>query len=141
MNVETSPELPDPLLRLIASAIPTYLAAEVLLFLAARPERAWKPEEIVVEMRPVVITLPAAKEYLALFQLRNIVQENSGSFRFEPSTRELENELEPWHTLITSGQSRLFIQFTGLPKCEFSRSPTLSSSGLSDYECVQDHSL
>jgi hypothetical protein len=93
MNVETSPELPDPLLRLIASAIPTYLAAEVLLFPAARPERAWKPEEIVVEMRPVVITLPAVKEYLALFQLRNIVQESSGCCRFEPSTRELEDEI------------------------------------------------
>src|SRR6187551_22295 len=86
-------ELPAHLLRFIASAIPTYLSAEVLLFLAARPERGWKPEEIVVEMGPVVITLPAAKEYLALFRHRNVVEENDGSFRYKPSSPELEAEI------------------------------------------------
>jgi hypothetical protein len=90
MESGSTTELPAHLLRFIASAVPTYLAAEVLLFMAARPERAWKPEEIVVEMRPVVITLPAAKEYLALFLLRNIVEETHGCFCYKPSSPELE---------------------------------------------------
>jgi hypothetical protein len=90
MESGSPPGLPAQLLRFIALAIPTYLAAEVLLFLAARPERAWRPEEIVVEMRPVVITLPAAKEYLALFLLRNIVEESDGCYFYKPSSPELE---------------------------------------------------
>lgn len=83
-------DLPESLLRFIESTIPTYQAAEVLLFLAARPEREWKPEEIVVGMRPVVITVPAVKEYLALFKIRGIVKERDGCFHYEPASPEIE---------------------------------------------------
>lgn len=93
MEVGANSEQPHPLMRFIASAIPTCLSAEVLLFLAARPERAWKPKDIVVEMRPVVITLTAVKEYLALFRLRNIVEASAGCFRYKLSSPELENEI------------------------------------------------
>ena len=93
MESGATSELPAHLLRFIAAAIPTYLSAEVLLFLAARPERAWKPEEIVVEIRPVVITLPAAKEYLVLFRHCNIVEESDGCFCYKPSSSELEADI------------------------------------------------
>jgi len=94
MKLGAIPDLPGSLLRFIAAAIPTYLSAEVLLFLAARPERSYKPEEIVVEMRPVVITLPDLKEYLDLFRLLNIVEKSDGYFRYKPSSPQLETEIE-----------------------------------------------
>jgi hypothetical protein len=84
-------DLPESLLRFIELAIPTYHAAEVLLFLAAGPERGWTAEEIVVGMRPVVITLPAVNEYLAVFKIRGIVQESEGRFRYGPVSPEIEN--------------------------------------------------
>jgi hypothetical protein len=86
-------DLPDALLRFIELSIPTYQAAEVLLFLAARPERGWTAEEIVVGMRPVVITLPAVKEYLAIFKVRGIVKESEGHFRYGPASVEIENAI------------------------------------------------
>ena len=84
-------DLPQALLRFIQSSIPTYQAAEILLFLAAHPEREWKPEEIVVAMRPVVITVPAVKEYIALFKARGIVTDRDACFQYAPSSPDVEN--------------------------------------------------
>jgi hypothetical protein len=84
-------DLPQALLRFIQSSIPTYQAAEVLLFLAAHPEREWKPEEIVVAMRPVVITVPAVKEYIALFKARGIVTDRDACFQYAPSSPDVEH--------------------------------------------------
>jgi hypothetical protein len=47
-------ELPTSLIRFIRASVPTYQAAEVLLLLAAHPERIFTPEELVVSMRPAV---------------------------------------------------------------------------------------
>ena len=57
------------------STVPTYHAAEVLLFFASHRDRSFSPEEIVVEMRPVVIALPAVKEYARLFAARQLIIE------------------------------------------------------------------
>jgi hypothetical protein len=89
-----SSELPESLLRFIASNIPTYQSAEVLLFLAARRERRWKPDEIVAAIQPFVITAPAVRDYLALFQNRGLVEESDGTYRYHPSSPGLETEME-----------------------------------------------
>ena len=60
-------ELSGSLLDFIRQCIPTLQAAEVLLFFASHPDRQFKPEEVVVEMRPDIVTVPAVKEYLARF--------------------------------------------------------------------------
>jgi hypothetical protein len=83
-------DLPEPLLLFIQSSVPTYQAAEVLLFFAAHPDRGFTPEEVVVGMRPVVITVPAAKEYTRLFAMRHLIVETDGRYRYGPS-----EELEP----------------------------------------------
>jgi len=83
-------DLPETLLQFTHSTVPTYHAAEVLLFLAAHPDRSFFPEEIVVEMRPVVITVPAVKEYARLFAARRLIIETEGSYRYGPS-----DEMEP----------------------------------------------
>ena len=85
--------LPDGLIRLIQTCVPTYQAAEVLLFFAARPERAFAPEEVVVSMRPVVVTVPAVKQYLAVFTAAGLLVEAAGTFTYGPSSPELEQSI------------------------------------------------
>jgi hypothetical protein len=86
-------ELPPKLLQFIRQWVPTYQAAEVLLFFAANPEGSFKPEEIVVGMRPTVVTMPAVREYAALFTASGAVVEHDGKFHYQPATRELEEAI------------------------------------------------
>jgi hypothetical protein len=86
-------ELSARLLQFIRQCVPTYQAAEVLLFLAANPDHDFSPEEIVVAMRPSVITYPAVIEYTALFAESALISETDGRFRYQPATRELEEAL------------------------------------------------
>ncbi|HEY7189042.1 MAG TPA: hypothetical protein VH436_20935 [Vicinamibacterales bacterium] len=62
----------------------------MLLFFAAHPDRDFTPEEVVVGMRPVVITVPAVKEYTRLFATRRLIVETEGRYRYGPA-----EELEP----------------------------------------------
>ena len=59
--------LPVSLLDFVHQCIPTPQAAEVLLFFAGHPDRSFKPEDVVVAMRPLIVTVPAVKEYVARF--------------------------------------------------------------------------
>lgn len=86
-------ELPSRLHRLILDCLPTLQAAEVLLFFAAHPERDFSAEEIVVLMRPTVVTVPAVKEYTDLLQSSGIVSAADGRFRYGPATGELEGAI------------------------------------------------
>lgn len=82
----SSPDLPENLLRLIAAAIPSFPAAELLLFLAREP-RPWSAEEVVPAIHPAIITAAAAAEAFALFKVANlVVEEPAGSFRYAPAT-------------------------------------------------------
>lgn len=85
--------LPASLLQFIRHAVPTYQAAEVLLFFASNPERTFKPEEIVVAMRPTVVTVPAVREYTTLFVARGLLTEQDGDFGYAPASRELEDAI------------------------------------------------
>jgi hypothetical protein len=86
-------ELPPSLIQFIRAAVPTYQAAEVLLFLAAHPERTFTPEELVVSIRPAVLTVPAIKQYLALFLSRGLVVERDGAIAYGPASSELEQSI------------------------------------------------
>lgn len=55
------------LLEFIDASIPTVQAAEALPFLAANRDRDFSPDEIVVGMRPRVITAAAVSGYAAVF--------------------------------------------------------------------------
>jgi hypothetical protein len=79
------------LIAFIHACIPTYQAAELLLFLAAHPEREFSVEDIVVAMRPVVITVPAVKEYVSLFVDKGLICQAHGRYRYGPSTNALED--------------------------------------------------
>jgi hypothetical protein len=85
--------LPQSLLEFIHRSIPTYQAAEVLLFLAAHPDRAFLPEEIVVAMRPIVITAPAVREYVEVFRQSGLVIDRDGRFVYGAATPELDRHV------------------------------------------------
>jgi hypothetical protein len=86
MSEPLSPSLID----FIHQCVPTYQAAEVLLFFAAHPDANFSHEEIVVAMRPVVITVPAVKEYTSLFVNKGLIHQAHGRYTYGPSTEELE---------------------------------------------------
>lgn len=74
--------LPDTLLRFIQTCVPSFQAAQVLLFLVNHRDRDFAPEEIVTGMRPVVVRLSSIKEYTALFARHHILDEHAGRFRY-----------------------------------------------------------
>ena len=78
---------------MIHTCVPTYQAAEVLLFFAAHPQRAFAPEEVVVSMRPVVVTVQAVKQYLAVFTSAGLLVKAAGTFTYGPSSPELEQSI------------------------------------------------
>ena len=57
-------DVSEDLSQFIQLAIPTYEAAEVLLFLAAHVTREWTPAEIAMAMRRVEIAVTAVESYV-----------------------------------------------------------------------------
>jgi hypothetical protein len=86
-------ELSSSLLELIHASIPTFQAAEALLFLAAHRDRDFSVEEVVVGMRPRIIEAADVHEYGALFSERRLVSEANGRFRYAPASAELERSV------------------------------------------------
>jgi hypothetical protein len=86
----TTADLPELLLRFISSCIPTFPAAELLVFLSRHPDRRWSAEEIVNEVRPRVITVSAVSEYFALFKANGLMAESHDAcFQYKPASDEL----------------------------------------------------
>lgn len=83
-------DLPETLLKFLHTNVPTYQAADALLFFAENRDRDFSAEEVVVAMRPRLISLAAVKEYAALFTAQRLVMENNGRFRYRPASWELE---------------------------------------------------
>lgn len=82
-------ELSASLVQFIQAFIPTYQGAEVLLVMAAHPELSFSAADLVVAMRPVLITVPAAREYMELFTKRGLLRESDGCFTYGPKAPEL----------------------------------------------------
>jgi hypothetical protein len=81
--------LPGNLLRFIRSCVPTYQAAEVLVFLAAHAQEAFAAEDISVRMRPVVISTATVQEYLALFAERELTADTAGKVTLRPRSDDM----------------------------------------------------
>jgi len=77
-----TPALPDTLLHFIETCVPSFQAAQVLLFLAAHRDRDFAPDEIVIGMRPIVVRLSAVKEYTALFASHDLIVEQGARYRY-----------------------------------------------------------
>ena len=86
-------DLPGGLLDFIHLCIPTLQAAEVLLFFAGHPERSFRPEDVVVAMRPLSVTVPAVKEYLARFVDSGLIAVRQDGYAYAPATPALEHAI------------------------------------------------
>jgi hypothetical protein len=86
-------ELSSRLLALIHASIPTFQAAEALLFLAAHRDRDFSIEEVVVGMRPRIIGAADVHEYSALFSEGRLVAAANDRFRYAPASAELERSV------------------------------------------------
>lgn len=86
-------DLSGTLLEFIHASIPTFQAAEALLFLTANRDRDFSPEEIVVGMRPRAITAAAVRECAELFAAHGLLTEIDGRFRYGPASAELERRV------------------------------------------------
>jgi hypothetical protein len=84
--------LPESLLQFVQAFVPTYQAAELLLFFAANPGLDFTPEEVVSAMRPVVVAEPAVREYTAHFAAKGLLFEREGRYRYGASP-ELERSI------------------------------------------------
>src|SRR5687768_372248 len=85
--------LPLELLDLIRASIPTFQAAELLVFIAAKPDREFTVEDIAVSMGKSSITIPALREYVALFVECDLLTESNGRLKYAPSSRDLESSV------------------------------------------------
>lgn len=89
--------LSESLLNFIHECVPTYQAAEVMLFLSAHPGRDWTPRELATAMRPAVITPQAVAEYLARFVASGLVVRRSVEgerFAYAPVSAQIEAHIE-----------------------------------------------
>ena len=80
-----STELSPTLLEFISTCIPSYQVAEVLLTVAARPDREFIPEDIVGIMRPVEITEAAVRRAVAILTANGLLRQDAGRFTYSPS--------------------------------------------------------
>jgi hypothetical protein len=83
-------DLPETLLKFLHTNIPSFQAADALLFFAQNRDRDFSAEEVVIGMRPRMISLAAVREYAALFTEQRLVTESNGRFRYRPESWELE---------------------------------------------------
>jgi hypothetical protein len=88
-------EFSDEFCRFLQDVIPAVDAAELLLFVADRPDLAWDPRHIAAHMRPKVnLSDVDALRYLAAFQERGLLETVEGSkLRFRARTPELANHV------------------------------------------------
>ena len=85
------PDFSEELRSFIQETIPTLDAAELLLLLAAAPDRAHSIGSILAAMRPTAVPEAAARCYLQHFQSRGLVAvRESDAFQYAPATPELD---------------------------------------------------
>lgn len=82
--------LPRSLVQFIDECVPTYQAAEVLLFFAAHPDADFSAEDVVVAMRPAIVTVRVVKECTSLFVDKGLIRRAHARYRYSPSTETLE---------------------------------------------------
>ena len=82
-------EFPASLLKFIRSCVPSFQAAELLVFLHHHPSRRWTANELSEAIRPVVIAPSTVQEQLSLFGSCGIVREIADAFEFAPVSDEV----------------------------------------------------
>ena len=84
----------DDFCRFIQRAIPTVDAAELLLALAAEPDRLWERTQLPAKLRPALAIPDAeAARYMETFQASGLLVPASGNrVQYRPASRELASQ-------------------------------------------------
>jgi hypothetical protein len=83
-------ELSETLRAFLCENIPTVQAAELLLFFAENRDRGFSAEDVVLALRPRIITVDAVREYAASFTERSLLTETDGRFKYA-ATQDLDH--------------------------------------------------
>jgi hypothetical protein len=86
-------QLRRSLIEFIHECVPTYQAAELLLFFASHPDGEFSAEEAVVAMRPVLIAVAAVREYASLFVDKGLICQSHGRYKYGPATEDLQRRI------------------------------------------------
>lgn len=90
----TAADLSPALVRFLQASIPSFSAAEILLFLVEHADREWAPEALAGAMQPTAVSLPEVEQSLALFRTQGLVREQpAGHFRYAASSDQAVAEL------------------------------------------------
>lgn len=91
-SIEKMNDLPENLLNFLQAAVPSFPAAEFLVFLSTHPG-PWKPPELTHAVEPMSIAAAEADEYLALFKAAGLLADKPGGLTFAPATPALEADI------------------------------------------------
>jgi hypothetical protein len=84
------PALPDNVQHLVALAVPTIDALQILVVLASHPGRHHAPRDLIDQLRPAEIAEPTVHDYLALLRTHGVIaQDEEGKAVFAPASPEL----------------------------------------------------
>jgi len=87
--------LTERLLSFLRTSVPTFPAAELLLFLAKHSERQWTAESIVEAIKPTVISISGVRSYLDIFRTQQLIKGNADhGYQFFPASAELRTTVE-----------------------------------------------
>jgi hypothetical protein len=83
-------DFPENLLSFLETSVPSFPAAELLVFMSNHPG-PWKPPELARAVQPMSITLAETAEYLAVFKAGGLLVDGTDGSMFAPATSELAN--------------------------------------------------
>lgn len=86
---EKMTDLPEHLLSFLQAAVPSFPAAELLVFLASH-RGPWKSSALAHAVEPMSIAADESDKYLALFKSAGLLADQPGGFVFAPATPELD---------------------------------------------------
>ena len=91
----TSSDLPENLNRFIQYCLPTFSAAEILVYLARHPAEAHSAQTIVGALQHRGMMVSTSEEYLARFlSLGLVARQRPGFYMFRPKSRELDEAVK-----------------------------------------------
>ena len=96
-------DFPEELLQFIQHCVPTIDAAEMLVLIASQPDRKWKVDGIVADMKNSALTPPNIRRYFSLFgECALLTKSEDGAFKYEPASPALNRAVD----LFTNAYNR-----------------------------------
>src|SRR5688572_28468054 len=112
----TDPDFPDDLRSFIQESISSVDAVELLILLAAEPQRPYRLAEIIDKLRPTVLSEPAARRQLAHFEAHGLVTSQAGeSWQYSPATPALDAAVRAL-TKVYNGRPVTLVRMIYAPK-------------------------